>query len=125
MFIIRNLIGLVSFLSRLLMATLPKLFGQRDLVLTFKIGWDGMHPWAAYSWGGIPRKDFMRFYRQRKAGEVPDTDDIIYAPYGVSKEERSGLTVKVLQNKGKRMLRMRRWFARTMNFDDVFCPRLT
>ena len=118
------LLGFVSFLSRFLMATLPKFFNQHDLVLSYRIGWDGIHPWALYSWSGIPRRDFMRFYKMRQAGQMPDTDDICYAPYKIPKEERGNLKIADLQKVVRRTIRMRRWFARTMNWGDVFNPRL-
>lgn len=45
-------------------------------------GWDSLHPFAKYSYGGIPRKDFLIFYKKMKNGISIHLSDCDLAKYG-------------------------------------------
>ena len=51
-------------------------------ILYFTGGWDTLHPFAAYSYGGVPRKKFLVLYRKKKKGIEISRDDYTCAEYG-------------------------------------------
>lgn len=71
------------FAFRLLYFLLLRWFFPKK-VLNFKTGWDTLHPFAPFSYGGIPRKKFLVLYRRMNRGLKISSDDYHRAQNGSS-----------------------------------------
>ena len=45
-------------------------------------GWDTLHPFSKYSYGGVPRKDFLILYKKMKNGIRVYSNDCDFIKYG-------------------------------------------
>ena len=57
-------------------------FGLFQKRLDFAGGWDTLHPWALYSFGGLSRKDFLILWRREKRGELIKIQQVHLCTYG-------------------------------------------
>jgi hypothetical protein len=57
--------NIFAILSRFVTGVLSLVLFPWVRVINFPIGWDTLHPLAPYSYGGTPRKEFLRLYYQK------------------------------------------------------------
>ena len=60
------------------MTLLQFLLLQKSKVINYPIGWDTLHPFAPYSYGGCARKKFLALYRRKSV----TTEEYYHALYG-------------------------------------------
>lgn len=56
-------------------------FGCFDKRLEFTTGWDTLHPFAKFSFGGIERGDFLAFYEKQEGNNKLSTEEVDMATY--------------------------------------------
>ncbi|HEY5588358.1 MAG TPA: hypothetical protein VIK86_05305 [Candidatus Paceibacterota bacterium] len=83
------LLGILFFIFKILYYFFIQLFLPQK-VLMFGHGWDTLNPFSPYSYGGVPRKKFLVYFRKMNKGTKISSDEYIRAKWGSlipSKEE--------------------------------------
>lgn len=82
------IINIFQFFSRILFWVL-NLFLPIEKVLNFPHGWDTLNILLPYSFGGVPRKDFLKLYRESKKRKITSQEYIIveYGDKNPNKEQ--------------------------------------
>lgn len=69
----KKLIAILQFFSRVFFWILGLLF-PIDKVLNFQHGWDTLNIFAPYSFGGVPKKDFLRLHEESKKRKISSNE---------------------------------------------------
>ena len=88
------IISIVAFFSRLLFFLLRFIsLNSIEKVINIPIGWDTLNIFAPYSFGGTPRKDFLRLYKESKIRKIT-TDEYHEVEYGSKRPIKEQITKK-------------------------------
>jgi hypothetical protein len=96
---------MIQFLSRLFFWIL-RIFLPTEKVLNFPHGWDTLNIFAPYSFGGVPRKEFLRLYNESMSRKISSNEYVI-AEYGSLNPNQ-----QQFMKKYERSECIKKWFGR-------------
>ncbi len=100
-----KIIKILQFFSRVFFWLLGIIL-PIEKVLNIPHGWDTLNIFAPYSFAGVPRRDFLRLYKESKFRKISNNEYIV-AEYGSSTPNQEQFTKKY-----ERSQCIKKWFGK-------------
>ena len=89
----KSFVWLFFFLIKISYSSFLWIFFPKK-ILYFEHGWDTLHPFSVFSFGGVTKKDFLALYKKMKNGEKISSNEYHLVEEGSLKYTRQKSTYK-------------------------------